>query len=454
MQGIRSLLEPIKGFAIGLSDTVAQGSLQAIENFDNLFLEPLSNAFAWAQNKLSDFGDYFGMIGARIGGILGGVITLGVDIVAASITNLQARIDLIPASIEFVQGVWEFLKAGVLSGIDNIKSFWAGAMAEMQAAWQGAIDFYLLLFTSLGESIKIIWDGVINAIKFGIDAAKIAIEFALAQIQAAWDRVSATVVALWQNAMNLIQSGMDRARAFINSAVQAIAAAWRTVSAAVSSVAAGIMAQMGRAADFIRTRFSGLGTLIARALQPVITVANSIYSAFSRWLAPLNSAITQIRNLANQIRNLPGLPNFGGFGGLDGARAAGGPVRRSGSYLVGELGPEIFTPHTNGYIVPNNQIAGFRAEGGPVEAGRSYVVGEIGAEAFLSGSGVSTLRLDFTALLEPIRSWFGSVVGAVHSLAERMIGQASPIRSWLGSVVGAVHSLGERSLKCNSRFTG
>jgi len=38
-------------------------------------------------------------------------------------------------------------------------------------------------------------------------------------------------------------------------------------------------------------------------------------------------------------------------------RAVGGPVSSGLSYLVGERGPEIFMPSTNGNIVPNNKLA-------------------------------------------------------------------------------------------------
>ncbi len=43
---------------------------------------------------------------------------------------------------------------------------------------------------------------------------------------------------------------------------------------------------------------------------------------------------------------------------LAGARAGGGPVMGGQSYLVGERGPEIFTPGTGGNIVPNGARAG------------------------------------------------------------------------------------------------
>ena len=38
---------------------------------------------------------------------------------------------------------------------------------------------------------------------------------------------------------------------------------------------------------------------------------------------------------------------------IAGARASGGPVAAGASYLVGEQGPELFTPSGNGAITPN-----------------------------------------------------------------------------------------------------
>lgn len=42
---------------------------------------------------------------------------------------------------------------------------------------------------------------------------------------------------------------------------------------------------------------------------------------------------------------------------LSGQRAMGGPVTAGNSYLVGENGPEIFTPGASGGITPNNQMS-------------------------------------------------------------------------------------------------
>lgn len=55
--------------------------------------------------------------------------------------------------------------------------------------------------------------------------------------------------------------------------------------------------------------------------------------------------------LAGGITNLIG----SAFGG---AKAMGGPVTGGVSYLVGEKGPELFTPANSGNITPNNKIGG------------------------------------------------------------------------------------------------
>jgi hypothetical protein len=50
--------------------------------------------------------------------------------------------------------------------------------------------------------------------------------------------------------------------------------------------------------------------------------------------------------------------NFLGAGRLTGARASGGPVSMGGSYLVGERGPELFTPSVGGRITSNGGSGG------------------------------------------------------------------------------------------------
>lgn len=55
--------------------------------------------------------------------------------------------------------------------------------------------------------------------------------------------------------------------------------------------------------------------------------------------------------------------------GISGARAMGGPVSAGGTYLVGEKGPELFTPSSAGSITPNSSLGGGNTYQITVQAG-------------------------------------------------------------------------------------
>ena len=77
---------------------------------------------------------------------------------------------------------------------------------------------------------------------------------------------------------------------------------------------------------------------IGLAISTVVNVVAALISGFEKVIA-----------LASKI---------GGFvGGLfGGGKAAGGPVMQGTTYLVGEEGPELFTPSSSGSIIPNNAL--------------------------------------------------------------------------------------------------
>lgn len=68
-----------------------------------------------------------------------------------------------------------------------------------------------------------------------------------------------------------------------------------------------------------------------------------------------------LRNIGNQLINmgLSSLFSPVGLGGLFGGfRANGGPVSSGRSYIVGERGPELFTPSSGGRIIANHDLGG------------------------------------------------------------------------------------------------
>ena len=111
--------------------------------------------------------------------------------------------------------------------------------------------------------------------------------------------------------------------------------------------------RLKRELEKLNTLYAGIASTIETGLVDAIEgaingtktlgdVARSVFSEIQRSL---------IRFGVNAF--LGGLPGIGGF-----FRAEGGPVSRGRSYIVGERGPELFTPGSSGMITPNHQLGG------------------------------------------------------------------------------------------------
>jgi lambda family phage tail tape measure protein len=73
------------------------------------------------------------------------------------------------------------------------------------------------------------------------------------------------------------------------------------------------------------------------------------------------------QTIMNALMNAFGIGGTGPIGfasvaGISGGRADGGPVEAGKSYFVGERGPEIFSPNTNGTILPNGVMPKAQAQ--------------------------------------------------------------------------------------------
>jgi len=91
--------------------------------------------------------------------------------------------------------------------------------------------------------------------------------------------------------------------------------------------------------DLLESAWEGFKSFMSGIVDGIVSVLKVLWEGFK-----LISGITIIQTIIESLSD---------GGGLDGARAAGGPVRAGGSYLVGEEGPEIFTPSQSGAITPN-----------------------------------------------------------------------------------------------------
>ena len=88
-----------------------------------------------------------------------------------------------------------------------------------------------------------------------------------------------------------------------------------------------------------------------------------------------------VDRMTDALLNMAIFGNIGGgsiTGGLLGSifRAEGGPVKGGGSYIVGERGPELFTPGVSGMVTPNHALGGSTNVVVNVDASGSSVEGD------------------------------------------------------------------------------
>jgi len=139
-----------------------------------------------------------------------------------------------------------------------------------------------------------------------------------------------------------------------------------------------------------------LGTIFLEVLKGIGTALADLIDKFASFVTFVTNAYNAIKKMIDFIKNNPITNLFGG------GRADGGPVQSGTPYMVGERGPELFVPNSNGSIVPNNRM---RSSGQTININVSGAIDPIGVarqianilnkEATLSGnfSNLGTSRL-------------------------------------------------------------
>lgn len=145
----------------------------------------------------------------------------------------------------------------------------------------------------------------------------------------------------------------------------------------IGDVVKGIGAELGKIAkaigDWAGGAAKGVGDVIGGAFDSLKGVAQAVVAPIRAVIDGIMAAIKAAQDafdyLVGNVRSgvtaplppyvppaaAPANPHAPG-GARDPGRASGGPVHPDMTYLVGERGPELFTPATSGYITPNSLL--------------------------------------------------------------------------------------------------
>jgi hypothetical protein len=168
-----------------------------------------------------------------------------------------------------------------------------------------------------------------------------------------WDRFvrGQQTIAEVESDLNLFFGSLDKSsKAF--GGLSDTERIWAQETAALAGNAAdALSSSFVDAINGVEGAFSNLGEVIVQQIEKIIVQTLIV--------VPL------MRMIGGALGGL-GLPTgagtlAGAFSGFGGAKAGGGDVAGYATYLVGEDGPELFTPRASGTIIPNDRLGSMTA---------------------------------------------------------------------------------------------
>lgn len=145
-----------------------------------------------------------------------------------------------------------------------------------------------------------------------------------------WDTVKTKVIEVW-----------EIIKAYTANAVEAIGARIRAWVSGVYSSVVGVF-------TLVKTEVVGIWEAIK----------SSIFGVIDSIMSRIQAMVDSVRNAYAAASSFVGSAVSNTAALFGGKRANGGPVSAGNSYLVGENGPELFTPNSTGAVIPNNGFGG------------------------------------------------------------------------------------------------
>jgi hypothetical protein len=310
----------------GLAIDIAAGSGKS--------LEAVSNALAKAQEGNTAA---LGKLGVGLSAAT--LKTLSMDEITKKLADTFENQASVKA--ETFQGKMDRLKIAFDEGKETVGAFILDAITPMVTVF---VDKVIPTLAKMAENIGTNLKDPLNAVK------GILTDFVIPAFKALYSYLADYVVPFWANIFGPAIKGISTAFNIVSKAISDNETDLQPLFSLFKSVATFVRDTMGPA----------IGTVLRVAFEVVGTAIGAVITAVSRLVGFFDNVIDRVREFINLVRNNPLVQGLGNiidniFGG---GRAAGGPVNAGTTYLVGERGPELFTPSGSGMIIPNNQLGG------------------------------------------------------------------------------------------------
>lgn len=358
----------------GLADAMKKGTKNALQGA----IDNATSVKGGMEDRLGKLRDFF---------------TRARDIVSNAFAGLKDRAQ---SQIDDLAGRLESLSSDAKSYAESIRSAFAVAFApptdgksalsqfrqSIQDAYKFAGTIKNLRDMGLNET------SLQNILKAGAEQGQAIADSLLAEGPGAINEVNSLVSALNNQVAAVAQTLTDDQFAgriaTANAALQQAQESYNAIAAREAAQLAqldALASSFGINTDAMTAILDGgqarIEALLNNEDTATTTLADAVSTVTTGLLETAASMAAKAKLLGQQIAGLEtriqaAQSKLGSLSGPDGKRAQGGPVYASRTFLVGERGPELFTPRMSGAIVNNRDL---RSMGG----GGSQIVIEKGA---------------------------------------------------------------------------
>jgi hypothetical protein len=310
----------------GLAIDIAAGSGKS--------LEAVSNALAKAQEGNTAA---LGKLGVGLSAAT--LKTLSMDEITKKLGDTFENQASVKA--ETFQGKMDRLKIAFDEGKETVGSFILDAITPMVTIF---VDKVIPQLSKMADSIGKDLAAPLNNVK------SILTDFVIPAFKALYSYLFDYVIPFLANVFGPALTGLKNAFNTISTAISNNEADLQPLFSLFKSIA-----------GFVRDNLApAIGTILRVAFEVVGTAIAGVITGVSRLINFFDNVIDKIKEFINLVKNNPLVQGLGDIIGkvFGGGKAAGGPVNAGTTYLVGERGPELFTPSGSGSIIPNHKLGG------------------------------------------------------------------------------------------------
>ena len=271
--------------------------------------------------------------------------TLAINIAAGTGKDLQAVSEALAKAHDGNFTALKKLGGGIDENILKSKDFDA-ATAALATTFEGQATKQAETFSGKMERLKIAFDeGKETVGSFILDAITPMVDFIVKHVVPAI-QVFAQGLGGGEGLKTKLNEIIDIAKKIFIPVIEGIKFAFDKIKKSVEDNK-----------ESFETLFQFLKTYVAPFLGGALKIAiQGIGTAIS---LVINVVAKLIDGFETLIRLGAKVGNFiGDINPFGGGRASGGPVSMGKTYLVGEKGPELFSPGSNGRIIPNKALGG------------------------------------------------------------------------------------------------